>query len=298
MTASPAIRVETPAKVNLGLEILGRREDGYHELRSVLSLINITDDVTFTPTEIAGEATIQGVPGVTPSENLITRAIELFRERTESTLGMSVRVIKRIPAPAGLGSASSNAAATLLAMNKLHGSPLPESELAELGARLGSDVPFFLGTATASVSGTGTTLDPLPTPAGWLLVVMPQIDLIAKTAKLYGMIEPEDYSDGSRIDRLCDQLRAGDVVDPQLLGNAFERPLRKLMPYTRKIIRVMKAAGCEQVALSGAGPAHYALFADEDSAREAMTKVRAELGTHDYSVVTSFRPAALRDVIA
>lgn len=298
MTALSPIQIETPAKVNLGLEILGRRDDGYHNIRSVFAMVNITDDINFTPTDEANEATIEGVPGVTPSDNLIMRAIELFRERTGSTMGMHVRVVKRIPAPAGLGSASSNAAATILALNKMHDDILAIDDLADLGARLGSDVPFFLGTATASVSGTGTMIDPLPDPAGWLVILVPQIDLIAKTAKLYGMIEPEDYSDGSRVDRLVDTLRTGGPLDPGLLGNAFERPLRKLMPYTRKIIRVMEAAGCEHVALSGAGPAHYTLFADESAAREMLATIRPELGSHDYGVVTSFRHIPLRDAFA
>lgn len=297
MTTSPALQLETPAKVNLGLEILGRRDDGYHELRSVLSLVNITDEIAFTPTNEPGEIAIDGVPGVTPADNLITRAIELFRRHTGTTRGMRIRVVKRIPAPAGLGSASSNAAATLLAMDRLHDSRLSGDELHEMGAALGSDVPFFLGSATAFVSGTGTDVEPLPDPPGWLLIVVPQIDLIAKTAKLYGMIEPDDYSDGARIDRLRDQLRAGDPIDPTLLGNAFERPLRTLMPYTRKIRRVLDEAGCEHIALSGAGPAHYALFADEAAAREALDRVRPALGSHDYAVVTSFRHMPLRDAL-
>lgn len=297
MTGAFPLTIEAPAKINLGLEILRRREDGYHDLRSVMTLIDLTDELTFTPIDVPGHIEIEGVPGISPDDNLITRSVELFRAHTGDASGYRVRVIKRIPAPAGLGSASSNAAATLLAMDRLTGASLPRVELHALATQLGSDVPFFLGTATASISETGTEIVPLPDPAGWLLVVVPQIDLIAKTAKLYGMIGPEDWTDGGRIDRLCEDLRAGRTIDPGLLGNAFERPLRDVMPYDRKVVRMMTEAGCKHVALSGAGPARYALFEDQDEARATKDRLRPLLGPHDYTAVTTFRHIALRETV-
>lgn len=293
MSKNQTVTIHAPAKINLGLEILSRRDDGYHELRSVLSMVDLSDELHFTMRPDFEISHIDGVPGVSPSDNLIMRAISLFNERAGKDVPMYVRAFKRIPAPAGLGSASSNAAATLVALNHLHNSPLERSDLVRLAAELGSDVPFFLGSSTAAASGTGTTLTPLPDPSGWTVIVVPQIDLIAKTAKLYGMITPDDYTDGTLVENVVKNLSAGSTLPPDALFNAFSRPLRKLMPYVGKINRVMREAGCSHVALSGAGPAHYSIFPNEREAREVRQRLQPLLGPHDYVVVAAFRHSPL-----
>lgn len=293
MSNPTQVNISAPAKVNLGLEIVSRRPDGYHELRSVLAMIAITDTLSLKVVTDASAAGIDGIPGVTPADNLIMKAIAAFNQRAETRTLIHARVMKAIPSPAGLGGASSNAAASLVAMNHLHGNPLSGEVLHDLAATLGSDVPFFLGSPAALASGTGAVLSPLPSPTGYLLIVVPQIDLISKTAKLYGMIEPVDYSTGSHVEYIAKCLASRQVIPHQDLVNAFERPLVKLMPYVRKITRVMKEAGCEHVALSGSGPAHYALFDEESEAQSAKQRLQPLLGSHDYVIVTRFRSSPL-----
>jgi 4-diphosphocytidyl-2-C-methyl-D-erythritol kinase len=202
-------------------------------------------------------------------------------------------VTKNIPAAAGLGGASSNAAATLIALNHLHDSPLPHDKLVEIAASLGSDVPFFLGAPTAKVSGTGTTLTPLTDPSGWLVIVVPTIELAAKTTTLYSMINPQDYSDGTMVQHVVDALVSGSAIRPESLANAFARPLRKLIPHVGEVARIMGEAGCSQVALSGAGPAHYSIFENESQAREAEDRLKFMLRSHDYSAAVPFRHVPL-----
>ena len=293
MNEKQEIAVYAPAKINLGLEILFRRADGYHELRSVLSMVDLSDELRFTIRPDLDASHIDGVPGVSPSDNLIMRAISLFNDHADINVPIYVRAFKRIPAPAGLGSASSNAAATLVALNHLHDLPVDHSDLVHLAAKIGSDVPFFLGTSTAAVSGTGTQLTPLPDPSGWALIVVPQIDLIAKTTQLYGMITPDDYTDGTEVERVVEALLSGSALPSDALVNAFARPLRKLMPYVSKIDRVMRESGCSQVALSGAGPAHYSVFPDEHEARAVRQRLQSLLGSHDYVAVAPFRHVPL-----
>lgn len=288
-----AARVLAPAKINLGLEILGRRPDGFHEIRSVLAMVDLVDEITITHVPGRSQPDLRGVPGVAVDDNLIARAVMLFSRFTDTPRGYDIRVVKRIPAPAGLGSASSDAAATLLALNDMHGRPVNFDQMHALAAMLGSDVPFFLGAPVAAVRGRGTDLLPLPTISGHVLIATPRIALDAKTTRLYGLLAPDDFSDGSTIHQLTAAIINGDPIDPACLGNAFERPLRALAPATRILVDQMRLAGCSHVALSGAGPAHYALFHDRASAEWVAATLRSGVGSDVQVHVASFRARPL-----
>lgn len=284
--------VAAPAKINLGLEILGRRPDGFHEIRSVLAMVELHDDLSFVSVPGRENSTISGVAGVAPEDNLIKRSISLFHERIAGD-GYDVQVTKRIPAPAGLGGASANAAATLLALNAMHGVPLPSAALSQIAASLGSDVPFFLGSPAALARGTGIDLCALPPPSGWVLIVVPTLDLPAKTATLYGLLEPGDFSDGSIAERIADHLQAHEAIPPHMLSNAFERPLRMVAPSIIDVRARMTEAGCPRVALSGAGPAHYSLFGSTEAVRAAASRLSPTLLPGERMFTTAFRTAAL-----
>jgi 4-diphosphocytidyl-2-C-methyl-D-erythritol kinase len=181
MTGPRHARVLSPAKINLGLEILGRREDGYHEIRSVLAMVDLVDEISISTADDLCSTRLDGVPGVAVENNLILRAVSRFAAFTGVSSAYDIHVHKRIPAAAGLGGASSNAAATILALNAMHGSPIGEPDLHALASELGSDVPFFLGSPVAAVSGRGTDLAPLPALHGVVLIAVPRIDLPGKT---------------------------------------------------------------------------------------------------------------------
>jgi 4-diphosphocytidyl-2-C-methyl-D-erythritol kinase len=271
-----AARVLAPAKINLGLEILGRRPDGFHEIRSVLAMVDLADEIYIALAPGRSQPRLQGVPGVAVDDNLITRAVTLFARFTDTARGYDIRVAKRIPAASGLGGASADAAATLLALNDMHGRPANFDQLHALATTLGSDVPFFLGS-----------------PSGHVLIATPRIALEDKTARLYGKLAPEDFSDGSTIDKLTAAIINGDPIDPTCLGNAFKRPLHALVPSTTTLVEQMRLAGCTHVALSGAGPAHYALFHDRASAEWVASTLHSGVGSEVEVHVVSFRALPL-----
>ena len=168
MTVTRQVTIETPAKVNLTLEVLGKRNDGYHEIASVMQAINLCDRLTFS---IADDLSlITDTPGLDTKDNLVYRAASLLNDKTGVSAGAEIHLCKGIPVAAGLGGGSSDAAATLLGLNRLWGLHLARDELEELAAQLGSDVPFFLAGGAALAEGRGERITPLPSPPTSCLV--------------------------------------------------------------------------------------------------------------------------------
>ncbi len=265
-------RVErAPAKINLGLEILGRREDGYHEIRTILCAISLADRLTFeeaTNDEIVVRGARDDVPG---DDNLVLRAIRAMRNRGAAIPPQRVTIEKAIPAAAGLGGGSSDAAATLRAF---------ASELSAAGvdpfpiaAKLGSDVPFFLDGAIALASGRGEILTPLPAPEpAWVVLVTPSIEIPDKTRTMYAAVDPTCWSDGSRVESIVQGLPALPAEAPT---NTFERALLSRFPDTEWARAQLLAAGAPFAALTGAGPTFYSLISAEGDAREIAARVAA-----------------------
>ena len=283
------VQVLAPAKLNLGLEILGRRDDGYHEIVTILQAIDLVDDLRLRAGE--GIRPLRPLPGVRDDENLALRALDLLRRRSGTERGAWLDLRKAIPTAAGLGGASSDAAAALLAARDLWALEMSDEALAALAAELGSDVPFFLGGGTALASGRGEVLESLPSPGVWAVVVTPRLTIERKTATLYGAIRASDYSDGSRVLAQAERLRGGLPPDPTLLANAFEQPLLGLRPDLAELAATMRACGAPHVALSGAGPSHYALFAGPDEAVAVARRLEAALGDSARVVATRDRSA-------
>jgi 4-diphosphocytidyl-2-C-methyl-D-erythritol kinase len=271
------IVIDAPAKLNLGLEVIGRRDDGFHEIATVFTAIDLYDRVTLLLADdlelSCDDETLAG------TDNLALRALALLREETHYSRGASIQLHKRIPAAAGLGGASSDAAAALLGGRELWHLDLSDAELHDLADRLGSDIPFFLRRGCAIGRGRGDRLEPLPLPADlWFVIVVPDAQIPAKTASLYARLSPEDFSDGSRVAAQAARVRSGQAPDPTLLGNAFARPLYAIVPELAALPSIMRDAGAESVAISGAGPAHYAVLTDSTQAEQIATRLRERLG--------------------
>ncbi len=216
------LTVQAPAKLNLTLEVLGKRPDGYHEIRSVLQTISLCDTLRF---ELSETIIFKSeTPGWTPEKSLVARAVSLLRETTHTTKGAIIEVAKRIPLVSGLGGDSSDAAATLRGLNKLWRLNLSEEKLLELAARLGSDVPFFLYGGTALAAGRGEVLTPLPPfPHHWVVLVVPDVPQIPdKTRQLYASLQPGHYTEGRITTKLVETLKQGKGFSTALLFNAFE----------------------------------------------------------------------------
>ena len=173
--AAGTLTVAAPAKVNLFLHVVGRREDGYHSLESLFVLIDWCDSITLTRRADAEIVRAGDVAGIPEAEDLAVRAARALRDATASHNGVTIEIVKRIPQGAGLGGGSSDAASVLLALNRLWSLRLPRSELASIGASLGADVPFFVGGESALARGIGDMLTPVSIPMYWLALAIPSI---------------------------------------------------------------------------------------------------------------------------
>ncbi|MHB0869347.1 MAG: 4-(cytidine 5'-diphospho)-2-C-methyl-D-erythritol kinase [Chloroflexota bacterium] len=269
-----AIRVATYAKVNLSLEVLGKRPDGFHEVSTVMQSISLADDLEMERADSL--SLICRPPSLEGEDNLVLRAARALRQLHEDAPGARILLEKGIPVAGGLGGASCDAAAALVGLARLWGLEPPAERLRELAARLGSDVPFFLSGGTALAGGRGERIDPLPDAAPRSLVLLvPSHSLAAKTAELYRRLTPDSWSDGERTARLARAIADGNPLEDGLLGNSFEGVADGVFPGLADLRRAMLEAGAPAVHLSGSGPALFALLPDDAAAGEVARRLRS-----------------------
>jgi 4-diphosphocytidyl-2-C-methyl-D-erythritol kinase len=248
-----------PAKVNLGLEIVGRRADGYHDLVTLFQAISLFDSFEWIDT--GAPFVYEGPPGVPVEVDLVTRVFNAAPDRASWT--GQLRLHKRIPMAAGLGGGSTDAALAL----RLAFPDTTDDDLHERAAVLGADVPFFLDGGAALATGTGTTLERREPRSGWVVLVTPEVEIERKTATLYGGLSAEDFSDGRR------------VLGVAEFPNAF---LRQLLTYGRvryAYDALRRAEGqTAAVSISGAGPTLYALADTWIAARAIADRLPGDVG--------------------
>ncbi len=281
------VRAAAHAKVNLFLRVLARDEGAFHSIETLFCLLDLADELVIERTEESGVALdVNGTfPGLgAPEDNLATRAAAMVLEATGNRFGVRVRLTKRIPVAAGLGGGSSDAAATLLAVNVLADQAVPRHELLQFAARLGSDVPFFLlGTPLALAWGRGERLFRLPgLPAAPGLVLCPP--LMISTGEAYGWIDEARQGGGAgRRGGLALGQQAvstwGDVA--RMSGNDFETPVFERRPAIRAAFEALAGTRPFMCRLSGSGSALFALYRNPAAADEA----RLTLGTKHGSVL-------------
>jgi 4-diphosphocytidyl-2-C-methyl-D-erythritol kinase len=285
------------AKVNLTLEILRKRPDGFHELSSLVHTISLADDLRIEPAD--GLLTrVEGLH-IDPQANLVARAAALLAASLRETRGARLSLAKRIPLAAGLGGGSSNAAATLVGLNTLWGGRLTATQICELAAQLGSDVPFFVRGGAALMRGRGEELESLPPCVGqWLVLLVPPHVLEDKTRRLYATLEPHDFTDGAITARGADHLRQGVSLDEDEFVNGFERAARHVFPGLSELWQAAERLSHTRFCLSGAGPSLFALAADNAQARR-LAAILESLEADTYVARTvkharaSLRPAAI-----
>jgi 4-diphosphocytidyl-2-C-methyl-D-erythritol kinase len=278
------------------LEVLGKRDDGFHEIRSILAMVELTDRIAVRKSSGASGSVSICPPGtaLTISSNLVVEAIAAFNAATGNRIVPDIELEKRIPIAAGLGGASSDCAATLLALNELTGNPIDRERLAEIAASLGSDVPFFLGSPAASVSGRGTEIRTVRAPAGAVLIVSPNIKIPNKTRTLYAALRPEDYASGDSVARQAAHLDSFGSIDRDSLGNVFDVALARISDSAQSFADELTSCGVNQHWLSGAGPARYALFDDWDECERMAISVRERLQGKAQAIATRFATHGLR----
>ncbi len=261
MTAE-TLELSAPAKVNLTLEVLGRRDDGYHEVASIVQTIDLADRLRLE----SGPALALRVEGPRPrgvpdgTANLVYRAAEALRAAAgRPSLGARIVLEKHVPAGAGLGGGSSDAAAALRGLRRLWDLLLADSALVAIAAGLGSDVPFFLEGGAALLTGRGDAVEPLPGPPSRALTLfLPPAEVREKTRRMYALVSAADFSDGSLTHAAAARLRAGEALREGDRRNVFERHVATLFPAAAAAMAACRDAGVS-VFLSGAGPAFLSL---------------------------------------
>ena len=259
-----AVTLRAYAKVNLALEVLEERLDGYHEVRSVLQTVSLWDELTL---RLAPEITLRcAPPELETPDNLVLRAAEVLREEAQVEQGAAMELRKGIPVAAGLGGGSADAAATLVGLDRLWAPDLPQNALRTLAGDLGSDVPFFLLGGGALVWGRGEEVMPLPQSAlrdTWLLLLCSQAQIPNKTAALYACLTPRHFTDGRRAEALAQVLQGGAGLAPELMVNTFEEVAYGVFPWLEAHRSAMLTAGAGRVHLAGSGPTLFTLVAGQ-----------------------------------
>lgn len=271
----PGISLRSFCKVNLCLEVLGRREDGYHELATVFQTVSLADTLTVVPT--AGPDLLRVPRGGAPAgpDNLCLRAVRAYRNQRGWPPGVRLQLDKTVPAGAGLGGGSSNAAATLRALALLDDQPPSDQALHQIAATLGADVAFFLTGGTALGTGRGEKIERLPDLAG-LPLVLARPRLSISTAEAYGMLSPEDFSDGARARAMAQAICEGAGIEgiAAHLHNAFTASLVRRWPEVAEVLEALRDAGAVRAEVSGSGSACFGLFPDADAAEAAALRLQ------------------------
>jgi len=263
-----------PAKINLVLEALGKHND-YHRISSIVQSIDLCDVLNFQPDK---ELCFECDEASLKRDNLVTQAATLLKESKKCSLGARIELRKHIPWGVGLGGGSSDAAATLLALNELWGLALPFSELVHLAFQLGSDVPYFIYSGTALVEGKGEKVTALPSlPTTWFVLLVPPLPRISgKTKQMYGNLGAAHFTEGQFVQGALSSLRHGKAIDPGLMFNVFEKVAFDFFPGLDKYRKTLKEAGAPGVYLAGSGPCIFTFFPRERKARELFSRLKKQ----------------------
>ncbi|MBF0622757.1 MAG: 4-(cytidine 5'-diphospho)-2-C-methyl-D-erythritol kinase [Magnetococcales bacterium] len=265
-------RFLAPAKVNLFLHVMGRRDDGYHLLRTVMTFFPLYDILEM---DVGGnEVTLACHPPVTgnPEQNLVVRAARLLQKNCNCRQGVHISLTKNIPAAAGLGGGSSDAATTLMALNRLWSLGLSQTELAEIGLTLGADVPLFIGQKTALAEGIGEQLTPMETlPTFPLLLINPGVP-VSTPAAFSGLNGrwPERDANWS----LAEGLQENDALT--WMENDLESPARCLAPEIDTVFQALHQQGARMVRMSGSGASVFGVFESDNQLIFAAESIKSQ----------------------
>lgn len=283
-----SITLQAYAKINLGLDVIRKRRDGYHEVKMIMQNISLSDTLDLrkaTGSEIElCSATGEDVPEVPMNaDNLIYKAIQMLKDEFQIKEGVHAILTKRIPVAAGMAGGSTDAAAALKGMNQLFELGLSEQELCERGVKLGADIPYCIMGGTALSEGIGEKLTALPEiPDCWILIAKPPIAV--STGFVYGNLKVKELAEHPDIDGMVEAIKSrnlGGIVDR--MGNVLETVTIPAYPVIETIKDQMLEHGAENALMSGSGPTVFGIFKDEQVAREAGTAIgEAELSKQIY----------------
>ena len=276
------------AKINIGLDVLRRRADGYHEVKMIMQTVDIYDELVLERRKEPGiELRMDNRELPSGGDNLICRAADLLFREKKITEGVNISLTKRIPIAAGMAGGSADAAAALRGVNELFDLGYSLTELQALGVGLGADIPYCLAGGTMLSEGIGEILTPLPAPpAAHLVIAKPDINV--STAFVYGNLHADSLAWHPDIDGMIAALQKGDLDGiTGRLGNVLETVTVKAHPVIEQIKELLRKQGAENALMSGSGPTVFGIFKEKETAARAAEAVeRGQLAKQIF--VTTF----------
>ncbi len=281
------IELKALAKINLGLDVLGRRENGYHDVRMVMQSVYLYDEVKIEKTsssEIEVVSNLTFLP--TGDGNIAYKAARLLKDEFHIEEGVRISLNKHIPVAAGLAGGSANAAAVLFGMNRMFRLGLSQKELMERGVRLGADVPYCIMRGTVLAEGIGEELSILPAmPKCSVLIAKPPISVSTKV--VYEALDFREIEDHPDIDGIIEGLKEGSLKKvASCMGNVLEDVTIPMHPVIEDIKQEMLEAGALNAMMSGSGPTVFGLFENRSAAREAQRRIREKSLTKQVYVTS------------
>ena len=282
------IVINAMAKINLGLDVLRRRENGYHDVKMIMQTVDIYDTLEFEKREdsqIIIKVDAMELP--TDENNLIYKATKLLFEKRDVKEGVEITLTKRIPIAAGMAGGSTDAAAALVGINRLFDLGFSMEELKEVGVKIGADVPYCIEGGTALSEGIGEILTKLPdAPDCFVVVAKPEISV--STKYVYENLHANELKYHPDIDGMVEAIRNQDLAGVcKRMENVLETVTEKKYPVISQLKQMLLEAGAENSLMSGSGPTVFDIFKEEEKAKEALKKVE-ESGLAKQSFVTVF----------
>lgn len=269
------MRLRALAKINLGLDILGKREDGYHDVRMIMQTIQMYDVLEINRSEQPGISLTTNFPYVPCDErNLVYKAAKMLMDEFHIEEGITMRLDKFIPVSAGMAGGSTDAAAAFVGLNRLFGLKLSERELMERAVKIGADVPYCIMRGTALAEGIGEKLTRIPQmPKCWILVGKPGVNVSTKMA--YESMNLKDIKERPDIDGMIRALEKGDLNGVIAgMGNVFEPGIIRNYPVIQDIKDLMEENGARRAMMSGSGPTVFGVFDSEKKMKTAAEALR------------------------
>ena len=282
------ISINAMAKINLGLDVLRRRENGYHDVKMIMQTVNIYDTLDFVKlqeSKIVVKTDTMELP--TDENNLIYKAAKLLFEKCGVIEGVEITLTKRIPIAAGMAGGSTDAAAALVGINALFDLNLSMDELKEIGVKIGADVPYCIEGGTALSEGIGEILTKLPdAPDCFVVVAKPEISV--STKYVYENLHANELKYHPDIDGMVKAIRENDLDGVcKRMENVLETVTETKYPVISELKKLLKDAGAENSLMSGSGPTVFAIFKEEEIANRALEAVKNS-GLAKQSFVTVF----------
>ena len=269
------IELKALGKINLGLDVLGKRPNGYHDVRMVMQTIYLYDQIIMEKKKESG-IEISTILFYLPvnENNLAYRAARLLMDEFDIHTGVKISLTKHIPVAAGMAGGSSNAAAVLYGMNRMYGLGLSMEELMERGVTLGADVPYCIMRGTVLAEGIGEILTPLPAmPKCQIVVAKPPVSV--STKMVYEKLDSHRIEDHPDIDGIIDGLKEEDLKKvADCMGNVLEKVTVEAYPVIEKIKQCMKEGGALNAMMSGSGPTVFGIFEDRKQAKKAAARIK------------------------